>query len=158
MKKINFLTLAIILVASLLTPAFSQDKVKYQAESGKDWCKADFSGLYKGKVSYDVYYHKDIAVDENNVSMNIVIIYTPYGIANDPNASESITVMQYLLRVETSHGRYSILSYTTYRKNGTNFTHEYAEDQIGYIYPLGDDDIEAKYIALAKKLLQEKGR
>lgn len=145
-------------MASLLTSAFSQTNVKYQAESNRDWCKADFNGLYKGQASYDVYYHKDIGVDENNVSMNIVIIYTPYGLANDPNASESISAIQYLLRVETSHGRYSVLSYTTYRKNGTNFTHEYAEDKIGYIYPLNDDDIEAKYIALAKKLLQEKRR
>lgn len=147
-----------MLLASSLAPVFSQAKVKYPSDSEKDWCKADFSGLYKGQVSYDVYYHKDISVNDNVVNMNIVIIYTPYGLKNDPNASESVSAVQYLLSVETGNGRYRVLSSTIYRKNGTNFTRDYDENQIGYIYPLEDSDIEAKYINLAKKLLREKGR
>lgn len=158
MKKLKLL-LAFIIILMTSFPFALPGQKKLPDLSEASWRKADFIGLLDGVAAYNMYYHKDLktidSIDNKSVIINVILVYTPHGLKHrDELAITATTIaMEYLIGVDVSHERCFIYKYTSYSKDGDNYSHQ--NISFGLIYP-DSGTVEEYYISLAKKLVKEK--
>ncbi len=136
---------------ALTVTVFSQNKTANQIDPSKEWIKADYTGMYKGKIAYDIYYKKD-SVASSVVYVNIMRVYNAHALSNYSELglkSTSMVAETTLIGVDISRGWYWVISETRFYKNGEKLSSK--KENIGYIYP--DEGTEGEYyLVLAKKI------
>ncbi len=147
----------VLLIAIVFLSSFCPEGIKGQENDfpnlSDGWHKSEFIGLLNGADAYNLYYRKDYKKADNSIVIQVILVYTSYGIKHydDLGISSNTIAMEYKIGVDVNRDRCWITDYTKHFKNGSYSGHN---ESPGLIYP-DPGTLEAYYISLGKNLIRE---